>query len=314
LGGVLVLLFVVQLGTGCLLLVHFAGDAGLAFESVRRIMRDVPFGWLLRLAHAHGANWMVALLFAHLVAVIWTGAYKGRASSWLAGCGLLLLTLGAAVTGYILPWSQLSYWATTIVTGSLEYVPVVGHELVRLVRGGERVGPATFRRAFAVHVGLIPLAMLVLVGLHLWLVRRLGLAPPVRRRSADPAPAPGVPLPEFAGRFAVVGAGFLLLLFAGVVLLPDLVLPADSRLPADPLETPAKLKPEWYFLWRYELGRLLPERVALGLQTLALALLVALPWLDRGPARHPLERPWVSAGLVAGLAALLSLTLLGALA
>jgi ubiquinol-cytochrome c reductase cytochrome b subunit len=313
-GALLGFLLLLQVATGVLLLFHFAPDAELAFESVRRIMREVPFGWLVRLLHAHGANLIVIVLFVHLLVVVWRGGYQGRrAANWLLGCALLVLVMGASLTGYILPWSQLSYWATTVVTGSLEYLPIGGHELTTFVRGGERVGPATFRRAFAAHVALIPLALLALAALHVAWVRRDGLAgrPPRRGRAPEQEPL-GIPLvPDFAPRAALVMIAGLFVLLGLVVFLPGAFFPAETFLPADPLETPPNVKPEWYFLWRYELGRLVPETVALVLQTLALLALAALPFLDRGPRRHPLDRPLVIGGVLAAFLAWVVLTVLG---
>ncbi len=312
-GALLAFLLLLQFATGALLLFHFVPDADHAFESVRRIMREVPFGWLVRLLHAHGANLIVIVLFAHLLVVAWRGAYQGqRAANWLLGCVLLVLVMGAALTGYILPWSQLSYWATTIVTSSLEYLPVGGHELTRFVRGGERVGPATFRRAFAAHVALLPLALVALVALHVAWVRRTGLAGPARRSGTAPSAEPDTPLfPDFVPRAASVLVVGLLSLVALVVLLPGAFFPPESFAPANPLETPPNVKPEWYFLWRYELGRQVPETIALVLQTLALGALAALPFFDRGPGRHPFERPWVMLGLGLALVAWVALTVLG---
>ena len=313
-GALLGFLMLVQVATGALLLFHFAPDAELAFESVRRLMRDVPFGWLIRLLHAHGANLIVIVLFAHLLIVTWRGAYQGhRAANWLLGCALLLLVMGASLTGYILPWSQLSYWATTVVTGSLEYLPIGGHELTTFVRGGERVGPATFRRAFATHVALIPLALLALAALHVAWVRRDGLAGRARRgEQPTEQEASGIPLfPDFAPRVALVLIAGLGILVGLVVFLPGAFFPPESFAPADPLETPLNVKPEWYFLWRYELGRLVPETVALLLQTLAMVALAALPFLDGGPRRHPFDRPLVIGGLLVAFAAWGTLTLLG---
>ncbi len=312
LGGILVFLFALQIATGCLLLFHFAPDPELAFESVRRIMREVPYGWLVRLVHAHGANLMVAALFAHLLVTAVQGAYKApRELHWWTGCLLLLLGLGAALTGYILPWSQLSYWATTIVTSTLGYVPWLGPDLVAFVRGGERVGTATFRRAFAAHVALLPLAMLALVALHVALARRTGLAPrPRRRRSAAQVEGAGAraaaPL-----EYATAIAGALVLLVALVVFAPNVFFPPASFAAANPLETPPGVRPEWYFVWLYQLPRLLSERTALVVQGLAILALFALPLLDRSPHRHSFDRPLVTAAIALAVVAGLVLTVLG---
>jgi ubiquinol-cytochrome c reductase cytochrome b subunit len=316
LGAVLVFFFALQIATGSLLLFHYAPEPTLAFESVRHIMREVPYGWLVRLVHAHGANLLVVALFAHLFATAWNGAYKApRELHWVTGCLLFLLALGAALTGYILPWSQLSYWATTIVTSSLGYVPILGDDLVAFVRGGEQVGSATFRRAFAAHVALLPLAMLGLVTLHVSLARRSGLAPRPRRARDAKAPAEDALARRTAPlETATALAAAFAVLLACVVFAPNLFFPAESFLPANPLETPPGVKPEWYFLWLYVLPRLVSEHAALALQGLALLALFALPWLDRSPHRHPRDRPFVAAAIVLAALVWLALTVLGFLA
>ena len=316
LGGVLVVALALQLVTGILLLLYFVPDTEGAFESVRSLMRDVPYGWLIRLVHAHGANLMVAVVFVHLFRTAFQGAYKDpRELVWVSGCVLFVLVLGASLTGYILPWSQMSYWATTVVTASLEYVPFLGNDLVRFIRGGEFVGDGTFRRAFAAHVALIPLLLLAVVAAHLALVRRAGLAGRARRRVADEPASPLVPFfPRVALRYALGIVAFLFVLMALVFYAPNLFFPADHQVSADPFETPPNVKPEWYFLWAYQLPRLIPEALALALQGVALVVLFALPFIDRSPHRHPRDRPLISAGLGLVLAVLLGLTLFGYLA
>jgi ubiquinol-cytochrome c reductase cytochrome b subunit len=315
LGVVLVFALGLQLATGTLLLLHFVPDPSGAFESVRGLMRDVPYGWLIRLLHAHGGNLLVALAFVHLFHTAFAGAYRDpRELVWLSGCALFVGLLAATLTGYVLPWSQMSYWATTVVTASAEYVPGVGPRLVRLLRGGELVDDATFRRAFAAHVALLPMLLMVGVAVHLALVRRRGLAGPGCSREGErterPARSPSSPV---RGRAAAVVA-FLLLLFACVFFAPNLFLPAAHRVPADPFETPLDVKPEWYFLWSYALSRLVPGSVALLLQAAALGLLVALPFLDRRQGRSPRERTWILAVIASSLLALIALSVLGYLA
>jgi ubiquinol-cytochrome c reductase cytochrome b subunit len=315
LGGILVLALGVQLGTGILLLLYFVPDPAGAFESVRGLMRDVPYGWLVRLVHAHGANWMVAIAFVHLFRTAFRGAYKDpRELVWVSGCVLFLLVLVAALTGYILPWSQMSYWATTVVTASVQYLPFVGDALVELIRGGEFVGEATYRRAFAAHVALVPLLLLAVVAIHLALVGRAGLAGNPRRAGDANEPRLVSFFPRVALRYAVGCVAFLILLVASVFFVPDLFFPAEHLVPADPFDTPPNVKPEWYFLWAYELPRLIPERLALVLQGVAISLLFALPFIDRSPHRHPLDRPWITGALVCALLAGVALSVLGYLA
>jgi ubiquinol-cytochrome c reductase cytochrome b subunit len=315
LGVVLVFALALQIATGALLLIHFVPAPEHAFDSVRALMRQVPYGWFVRLVHVHGANLMVAAVFVHLFATAFRGAYKApRELVWITGCALLLLVLGAALTGYILPWSQMSYWATTVVTASLSYAPFAGDALVEFVRGGEVVGASTYRRAFAAHVSLIPLALLLLVAAHLALVRRAGLAERPRRRRDRGEPRLVPYFPRVALRHALAVVAFQLLLFGCVFFAPNFFFPAEHLVAADPFDTPPNVKPEWYFLWAYQLPRMMPEALALALQGVAVAVLFALPFLDRGPARHPLDRPLFTLLLAAGVALLLVLSVLGYLA
>jgi ubiquinol-cytochrome c reductase cytochrome b subunit len=313
LGGVLAFALAGQIATGLLLLVHFVPAPDEAFASVEHIMRDVPYGWWIRLLHAHGANWMVAVLFAHVASVALAGRYKQpRELVWVVGCVLLVLTLGMALTGYILPWSQLSYWATTVVTASLDYMPVVGHEMMTWVRGGEVVGPATFRRAFVAHAILLPGLLVTVVALHLLLLKRVGLAPAHVRRSADPPRERALPFfPDFALKYAILFVGFALLIVTSVTWAPNLFFPVDHLTPADPFVTPANVKPEWYFLWAYQLPRLVPESLALALQGLAFLCLVMLPFVDRSRLRHPFDRPVVTLVLLVSMAAVVVLSIMG---
>ncbi|MEE8580322.1 MAG: cytochrome bc complex cytochrome b subunit [Myxococcota bacterium] len=312
-GFLLLLLFGLQLASGVLLLFHFSPHPDHAFASVTRIMREVPFGWLIRLAHVSAANLMVLLVFLHLFRSAFVGAYKEpRELTWITGCILFLLTLGLALSGYILPWSQLSYWATTVVSSSLEYLPLVGHALLRVLRGGDLVGPATFSRAFASHVVLLPLLLLIVLVVHLALIWRTGLAGPAQRKGSPPNPSATEPaFPGFALRVVATGVGLVMLIVALAVFWPDLFLPEESFQPANPLETPPAVKPAWYLLWAYQLPRMMPEALALLLQGIAVAGLFALPFLDRSPHRHPLDRPLVTLGIGLALLVLILLTVLG---
>lgn len=179
LGGLSLFIFGLQLVTGILLLVYYVPSTEQAFASVQRIMLEIPYGWLIRTGHAAGAHLMIIVLLLHMVSVVLLGSYKKpRELTWLTGCGLLFLTLGICFTGYLLPWSQLSYWATTVATQIPEPIPVIGPTIVQLIRGGENINPDTLNRFFALHVVVIPAAMLGLVAFHLYLIRVLGISDP----------------------------------------------------------------------------------------------------------------------------------------
>jgi len=310
LGGVLAFVLLIQFASGALLLFHFSPAPDDAFASVRGLMREVPFGWFLRLLHAHGANWMMALIFVHLFHTAFTGAYQApREILWMSGCALLLLLLGASLTGYILPWSQMSYWATTVVTATVGYTPLIGDDLMRWVRGGDAVGEATFHRAFAAHVALLPVAIVAFLALHVEQVRRHGLAPAQLGRTAGRVGT--MPFfPYGVRRYALSIAVFLFFFLVGIFFAPNLFFPPEHFEPANPLLTPPRVRPEWYFLWAYHLPRIVPERVALLMQGVGVLALFGLPFLDDGAPRR---RSWITAGLATALLALIVLGVLGAL-
>ncbi|NIQ03126.1 MAG: hypothetical protein GWM98_24355 [Nitrospinaceae bacterium] len=177
LGGLSLFIFALQLVTGVLLLVYYVPSTDAAFASIQRIMLEIPYGWLVRVSHAAGSHLMIVIILLHMVSVVFMGSYKKpREMTWLSGCALCFLTLAICFTGYLLPWSQLSYWATTVATSIPEPIPVLGPFLVKLVRGGDSLNPDTLNRFFVLHVIVIPAVMLALAGFHLFLVRVLGIS------------------------------------------------------------------------------------------------------------------------------------------
>jgi quinol-cytochrome oxidoreductase complex cytochrome b subunit len=166
-----------------LLLVYYVPDADKAFKSVTHILNDVPYGWLIRMCHAVGSKMMVLVLILHMLSVLCMGSYKRpRELNWLTGFILLAMVEGTSLTGYLLPWSQLSFWATTVATNSVGAIPVVGQQLVEFLRGGKLVGPPTLGRFFALHAAVIPAGIAALIGAHLFLLKRTGIsAPPFGR-------------------------------------------------------------------------------------------------------------------------------------
>jgi quinol-cytochrome oxidoreductase complex cytochrome b subunit len=179
-GGITLLLFVNQVVTGVLLAVYYKPAAGAAYESVRFIENEVPVGWLLRQMHAWGANLMVFMLFVHMARVFFNKAYRPpRELTWMSGGLLLTVTLAFAFTGYLLPWDQLSYWASTVGSGMAELVPVVGKHVLVMMRGGEAVSGQTLSRFFTLHCIVLPWVTVALVAAHAMLIRRLGISDPL---------------------------------------------------------------------------------------------------------------------------------------
>jgi len=324
-GSILLILFALQVLTGMLLLVYYVPDADKAFASVTAIMNRVPFGWLIRLCHVVGSNMMVLILLFHMLSVLFMGSYKKpRELNWLSGFILFLLVMSLALTGYLLPWSQLSFWATTVATNSVGAIPYFGQYLVEFLRGGVLVGPPTLGRFFSLHVAVLPATVALLVGVHLFLLKRVGIsAPPFGlketrnnwqgdsyRYEGHPGGIPFFPnyLLQDMTSIAVCMALFFALLFFH----PYIFFPKDAFIPADQFRTPEHIKPEWYFLANYQTLKLFPsEIIGLAVQGVAVLFLALLPFIDRGPERHPLKRPYFLLLAIGGILIWIGLSIWG---
>jgi ubiquinol-cytochrome c reductase cytochrome b subunit len=325
LGSVLLVIFSLQVVSGILLLIYYVPDADKAFKSVTFIMNDVPFGWLIRMCHAVGSNMMVLVLLLHMLSVLCMGSYKSpREFNWLTGFILFTMVQGISLTGYLLPWSQLSFWATTVATNSANAIPVVGPHLVVFLRGSKLVGPPTLGRFFALHVAVIPVGIAALIGAHLFFLKRTGVSTPPFGQSDtgnqwkgdsyryEDHPG-GIPFfPNYALedlRSVFIYLGFFL---AVVFFDPYLFFPKDAFLPANPLVTPAHIKPEWYFLANYQTLKIFPnELIGLSIQGAAMTFLALLPFIDRGRERNPLKRPLFLACAIGGLLLWIGLSVWG---
>ena len=331
LGAAALVAFALQIATGALLLVHYTPTPERAFASAQAILWEVPFGWLVRLVHAQGASALLAIGITHTVLAAVRADYKQpRELVWVCGRILALLGFAAALTGYILPWSQLSYWATTIATSPLEKVPFAGATLVALARGSETVSGATLSRAFVAHVIALPLLAIGLFALYGRLLSRARrLEPGGRTRVAGATPAV---VRDRALEVAMIATVYLAIVLVLAIFVPHLAFPLHADRPADPLDTPNPIRPEWYFLWASELQRSIPEWIALlplkrgTLATIAgwvgellpLAIiasaplaLLSVPFVDRGPERDPRRRPVAMLVIALTLAALAALTVRG---
>jgi ubiquinol-cytochrome c reductase cytochrome b subunit len=318
LGSATLAVFIVQVVTGVVLAMYYAPSPDHAYDSIRYLQEHVMSGALLRGIHHWAASAMVVLVLAHMIRVFWTGAYKyPREINWLLGVVLLFLVLGFSFTGYLLPWDQKAYWATQVGTNIAGTTPVVGGMLVKLLRGGSQLGAATLSRFFALHVLLMPLLLCVVVFLHLAIVVRQGIAARTAAmeggapaRTSDPeypayykqayakSKGGGVRFyPDLTTKDIVVATTIILVLgllahFVGAGLEPQ----------ADPTDNTYIPRPEWYFLPFFQLLKLVPGSmesvVAVGVPTVLLVLLVALPFFDRGSARSFSKRPIARASLI----------------
>jgi len=295
LGGMTLFLFIVQVGTGILLLFYYRASASEAYESIHFIMTEVKFGWLIRSIHHWAANLMIAALFIHMFSVLLLRAYRPpRELTWLTGGGLLVVSLAFGFTGYLLPWNQLAYFATRVGTQIVGVVPIVGGEMLRLLRGGDNVSGATLTRFYAFHAAVLPTVIVGLLGAHVYLVQKHGMSTPpgVESRGGARGSLPFVP--HFLLR-DLVGWLAALAIVAGLAA----YFPAELGLKADPFApAPAGIKPEWYFMFMFQTLKYLPAHI-LGIEGeiigilgfgLAALVLVFIPFIDRrreGKASHP---------------------------
>jgi ubiquinol-cytochrome c reductase cytochrome b subunit len=289
LGAVLIMVFSIEIVTGILLLMFYVPHTKEAFASVANISGAVPFGWLIRRVHAIGANMFIFVLFLHMLSALIMGSYKKpREIHWVVGCFIFATALTTCLFGYLLPWSQLSYWATTVATNSPGSIPIIGDRLVEFMRGTPLVSQVTLGRFFAMHVSLVPFILLVLIAIHVFVMRRTGISTPPWTDGTKKIPF----YPHFIVEDLKVIYFFIALLFAFVFFYPQISFPPDALVPADPLSTPEHIKPEWYFLANYQLLKLVPnEFLGIILQGAAAGLILALPFLDRCEERRAWKRP-----------------------
>jgi cytochrome b6 len=303
-GGLTLFFFAIQVATGILLLLYYRPTAEAAFESVQFIVTRVPFGWLIRSIHSWSANLMILSTFAHMFSVYLLGAYaKPREATWWTGVALLGLALGFGFSGYLLPWNELSFFATRIGTDIVSKVPLVGAWLLKFLRGGDEVTGATLTRFFGFHVAVLPMITSALIGLHLAFIQRQGMHVPERLGEEAEQRKPLRFFPNFAMREGVVWLAGLAILAAVAAFFPW-----ELGSKADPFASaPAGIKPEWYFLFMFETLKLLPAHVLgiegelVGLAGFSLAGLVwfLVPVLDRGSARGRRSRFFLFLGWAA---------------
>jgi quinol-cytochrome oxidoreductase complex cytochrome b subunit len=272
LGGTPLLLFGIQVVTGILLTFYYRPDPARAFESVRRITLAMRFGWLIRSLHQNAGQLMIVALFLHMIRVFVTRAYRRpRELTWVFGATLFLLTLGFGFTGYSLIYDSLSYWATTVGTNLIGDVPIVGHQLLWLLRGGPDVNPNTLARFYNFHIGVLPTLMVLAIGAHLVLVRMHGVAPlegDARRDTYDF-------FPEHVLREAAIA----LVLLLGLVVFAS-ARPPGLGVPADPTFTPPHIRPEWYFFPSYRWLKMVPMQVGIWTSAGFVGGMIFWPWID----------------------------------
>ncbi len=304
-GGMTLFFFIVQVVTGILLMLYYRPSAEQAYESVEFIMTTVSFGWLIRSIHSWSANLMIFFAFVHMASVFFLKSYRApREMTWITGALLLFLCLGFGFSGYLLPWNELSFFATKVGTDIAGVIPAIGTPILRFLRGGDQVTGGTLSRFYGWHVAILPAITTVFLTVHLLLVQVQGMSLPPGPNS-DPKRYRSMPFfPHFLVRELFGWTLALAVLAAFAALFPwELGQKADPFAPA-----PAGIRPEWYFMWMFETLKFVPGGSFLGIEYevipivlfgIAGLLLLLVPFLDRNIARAGRSPSFTVIGLLA---------------
>src|SRR5574343_114871 len=302
-GSLAMLVLVIQIVTGIFLVMHYKPDAALAFGSVEYIMRDVPWGWLVRYMHSTGASAFFVVVYLHMFRGLIYGSYrKPRELVWIFGCAIFLCLMAEAFMGYLLPWGQMSYWGAQVIVNLFAAVPFVGPDLALLIRGDYFVSDATLNCFFSFHVIAVPLVLLGLVAAHILALHEVGSNNPdgveiKKKKDEHGIPLDGIPFHPYYTVKDIVGVVVFLFVFSCVVFFaPEgggYFLESNNFIPADPMKTPPHIAPVWYFTPFYSVLRAVTYPlfgldakfwgvVAMGASVVIFAF---LPWLDRSPVK-----------------------------
>jgi len=287
-GGVSLFLFMVQVVSGIMLLLYYQPGEATAHESVKFLISEVKFGWLMRSVHSWSANLMVGAAFVHMFSVFFTRAYrKPRELTWVSGFVLLALSLGFGFSGYLLPWDELAFFATKVGTDIVGVLPGIGEFMLVLLRGSEEVTGATLTRFFGIHIAVLPGIFTAILALHLIQIQRQGMSEPLEWQRQEGSSRRTMPFfPGFLLRDVL-----LWLVVLNVLTILAVVLPWELGPKADPFAAaPAGIRPEWFFMFMFETLKLLPahmwfiegELFGILMFTLGGLLWMLVPFIDRG--------------------------------
>ena len=310
-GSLAILMLVMQIVTGLFLTMHYKPDAELAFASVEYIMRDVPWGWLMRYLHAVGASMFFIVVYLHMFRALIYGSYRGpRELIWIFGMVIFIALMAESFMGYLLPWGNMSFWGAQVIISLFGAIPYVGDGLVEWLRGDYVISDATLNRFFAFHVAAVPLVLVILVFLHIVALHKVGSNNPdgieiKKNKDENGIPLDGIPFHPYYTVKDIVGVIVFLMVFSAIIFfVPEMdgwFLEADNFTPADPLTTPPHIVPLWYFTPYYSILRAvtwawLPGGAKLwGVIAMggSLVILFFLPWLDRSPVKSIRYRGWM---------------------
>ncbi len=299
-GSLAILVLVIQIVTGIFLTMHYKPDADLAFASVEYIMRDVPYGWLIRYAHSTGASAFFIVVYLHMFRALLYGSHRRpRELIWIFGVLIYLALMAEAFFGYLLPWGQMSYWGAQVIVNLFAAIPFIGEDLSIWIRGDYVVSDATLNRFFAFHVIALPLVLLGLIAAHIVALHEVGSNNPdgveiKKKKDEQGRPLDGIPFHPYYTVKDILGVVVFLIVFSAIVFFaPEMggyFLEANNFIPADPLKTPEHIAPVWYFTPYYAILRAIPPMFGSqfpGVLAMGVAVLIFffLPWLDRSPVK-----------------------------
>jgi ubiquinol-cytochrome c reductase cytochrome b subunit len=317
-GSLALVVLVIQIVSGIFLTMNYKPDAAQAFASVEYIMRDVPYGWLIRYIHSTGASLFFVCVYLHMFRGLMYGSYqKPRELIWIFGVLIYLCLMGEAFFGYLLPWGQMSYWGAQVIVNLFGTVPVIGEDLALLIRGDYVVSDVTLNRFFAFHVIALPLVLVGLVAAHIMALHEVGSNNPdgveiKKNKDKNGNPVDGIPFHPYYTVKDTFGLVVFLIVFALIMFFaPEMggyFLEYNNFIPADPLKTPEHIAPVWYFTPYYSILRAVPPMFnsqfpGVAAMGGAVVLLFFLPWLDRSPVksiryRGVLYKSWLAAFVV----------------
>ena len=283
-GSLALLVLVIQIVTGIFLTMNYKPDAAQAFASVEYIMRDVPWGWLIRYMHSTGASAFFIVVYMHMFRGLIYGSYrKPRELIWVFGCAIFLCLMAEAFMGYLLPWGQMSYWGAQVIVNLFAAIPVIGPDLALLIRGDYVIGDATLNRFFAFHVIAVPLVLIGLVAAHIIALHEVGsnnpdgveIKGPNAPKDAQGHPLDGIPFHPYYTVHDIFAVSMFLMIFTAIIFLaPEFggyFLEYNNFIPADPLKTPLHIAPVWYFTPYYSMLRAITSEMVYALIACVLA-------------------------------------------
>jgi len=291
-GSLALLVLVIQIISGIFLTMHYKPDGAMAFASVEYIMRDVPYGWLIRYIHSTGATAFFVVVYLHMFRGLMYGSFKKpRELVWLFGMFIYLALMAEAFMGYLLPWGQMSFWGAQVIISLFGALPIIGEPLTLWIRGDFVISDATLNRFFALHVIALPIVLLGLVVAHIIALHEVGSNNPEgieikKHKDENGIPLDGIPFHPYYSVKDIVGVIVFLMFFSLVLFFaPEgggYLLEHANFIPSDPLKTPEHIAPVWYFTPFYAILRAVPDKL-MGVIAMggAIVVLFLLPWIDQ---------------------------------